>query len=112
MMEALAKLGVIDLSDQFAQLYAFEPDLLCNGESAETNLLYAVRRALLHCKEMQIIPKDPLYLVSTKQGVHIEIPGILLRKIIGGKGSDIAEEIVEAAYLHNQPKLEIVRRYQ
>jgi hypothetical protein len=114
MMQALAKAGIIDLSDDFYHRFSYVPDLLCPQRSPDDNLAAAINSGLINIlmlhNKFGYRFEAVLYIFATRQGVHIEIPADTIRNVIK-QDALVDSETIRAIKKHNLSKLELVQRF-
>lgn len=114
MMQALAKAGIIDLSDDFYHRFSYVPDLLCPQRSPEENLTAAINSGLINIlmlhNKFGYRFEAVLYIFVTRQGVHIEIPAETIRRVIE-RDALVDSETIRSIHTYNLSKLDLVYRY-
>ena len=114
MMQALAKAGIIDLSDDFYHRFSYVPDLLCPQRSPHDNLTAAINAGLINIlmlhNKFGYRFEAVLYIFRTRQGIHIEIPADTIRNVLK-RDALVDSETVRAIQKRNLSKLELIQRY-
>ncbi|MAE52297.1 MAG: hypothetical protein CMH27_10850 [Micavibrio sp.] len=113
-VQALAKAGIIDLSDEFYHRFSYVPDLLSPHRSMQENLSTIINTGLinilmLHNKYGYQF-EGVHYIFTTKQGVNIELPASVIQLMLKSDAL-IDKDIITHLYDLNNKKLDRVRQY-